>query len=257
MKKSAIRYALLGDGRVARHMHHYLGLLGMQSSCWSRRADSPFNTAAHPEARQRLAEVVYRADSVLLLVSDGAIAELVRQYPELRDCRLVHFSGATSVPGVAGAHPLMTFANDLYSLDEYSRIPFMVEEGQEFEDLLPGLPNPHFQVAIRDKAMYHALCVIAGNFPQILWQSVRERFAGELHLPPDALEPYLDRALKNFMSSPDTALTGPLARNDMRTIERNFKSLDGDPLQDMYRAFVRLHASNQSRSPAMSKEQTS
>jgi hypothetical protein len=39
-------------------------------------------------------------------------------------------------------------------------------------------------------------------------------------------------------------LTGPLIRNDQQTIEKNIQSLDGDPLQDLYRAFVRFYQSD-------------
>ena len=45
--------------------------------------------------------------------------------------------------------------------------------------------------------------------------------------------------------APESALTGPLTRNDQETIERNIHSLDGDPLQDLYRAFVRFYQSNE------------
>ena len=60
----------------------------------------------------------------------------------------------------------------------------------------------------------------------------------ELGLPADMLSPYLGQVVRNFVDTPDTALTGPLVRGDWQTIERNLQSLEGDSLQPLYRAFL-------------------
>jgi len=124
MPTTDLHYAILGDGRLARHMRRYLGLLGLRCSGWARNPASPFNS--HPETSQaaRLRRTVEHATHVLVLVRDDAIAALVRRYPELRDRALIHCAGAFSLPGVAGAHPLMTFAEGFYTLEEYRAIPF-------------------------------------------------------------------------------------------------------------------------------------
>lgn len=230
-------FAILGGGRLARHMRHYLSLLNLPHASWTRSPASGRNTHDHPDAAQRLRDTVDPATHVLLLVSDSGIASVLRRHPFLRDKTLVHCSGALSLPGVAGAHPLMTFGDELYSLDEYRRIPFAVDAGHRFTDLLPGLPNPHHPVPVELKARYHALCVMAGNFSQVLWHTVSRRFT-ELGLPPETLTPYLERVVENFVASPDTALTGPLVRGDWQTIERNLQALNGDSLEPLYQAFL-------------------
>src|SRR5690606_28458886 len=123
-----------------------------------------------------------------------------KRYPALREKTLVHCSGALGIPGIAGAHPLMTFGPELYSLDSYRRIPFMIDQGFSLEQLLPGLPNPHNHISVEHKAQYHALCVMAGNFPQILWRAVSQRFAA-LGVGDDALGPYLQQSLQNFLAN--------------------------------------------------------
>lgn len=235
-------YALLGGGRLARHMRHYFSLLDLPCSVWTRDGADPLNTHALSDPAKRLRATVEPASHVLLLVSDGAIGEVLKRYPFLHEKTLVHCSGALSIPGVAGAHPLMTFSHELYTLDQYRRIPFMVDQGHDFADLLPGLPNPHFAINLADKPRYHALCVMAGNFSQLLWQSAAERF-GDMGLPVETLFPYLQQALNNFTQHPESALTGPLSRGDHRTIERNLQSLSGDPLQPVYEAFIELYES--------------
>ncbi len=237
-------YAILGGGRLARHMHHYFSLLNLPVSCWTRDAADSFNTHPIANATARLRATVQPASHVLLLVSDGAIAEVLKRYPFVHEKNLVHCSGALSIPGVAGAHPLMTFSHELYTLERYQQVPFMVDRGYVFNELLPGLPNQHFPISVEDKPRYHALCVMAGNFSQILWQQVVERFS-LMGLPPSTLEPYLQQVVQNFISKPGSALTGPLSRGDENTISRNLTALAGDPLEPVYLAFMELYRSGQ------------
>ena len=234
-------YALLGGGRMARHMLHYLSLLKLPASGWARDAKSALNSHAIEDPRLRLKATIEPASHVLVLVSDAAILDVVRRYPFLRERTLVHFAGALSMAGIVSAHPLMTFSNEPYDLALYRQIPFILECGRSFDEILPGLPNPHFEIATENKARYHALCVMAGNFPQILWQSVATRFAA-MGLPPAALEPYLRQLAGNFIEAGESALTGPLSRADRTTIDSNLDALAGDGLQALYRAFLEFHA---------------
>ena len=233
-------FAIIGGGRLARHMYHYFSLLDLPCSVWARDADCVINTSHERNSEQRLREVIEPASHVLLAVSDAGITDVLKQYPFLHEKTLVHCSGAFSYPGIAGAHPLMTFGHDLYTLDQYRQIPFVLESGYEFDDLLPGLPNPHHAIAAEDKARYHALCVMAGNFSQILWGAATDRFA-EMGLPASSLQPYLQQVVSNFIQDPESALTGPLSRGDHQTVNRNLTALAADPLEPVYQSFVELH----------------
>ena len=248
-------YAILGGGRLARHFGHYFSLLSQRYTGWARDRSSPLNTHADPDNRQRLLKTIAPASHVLLLVSDDAIASLVRQYPFLHRKTLIQCAGALSLPGIAGAHPLMTFANELYSLAQYRRIPFMVESGYRFKELFPALPNPQHVICVEKKALYHALCVMAGNFPQILWQAISETFEAQLALNPDVLHPYLRQLTKNFCDTPDSALTGPLSRGDVDTVNRNLQALSGEELLTIYTSFVRFY--ERSSTAGILKEQAS
>jgi predicted short-subunit dehydrogenase-like oxidoreductase (DUF2520 family) len=236
-----LNYAIVGGGRLARHFSQYFQLLDIPHTRWTRHRDSSFNSFELPDAEQRLRKTIVDADCVLLLVSDNAIGTLLKQYPFLHEKQLVHCSGALSFPGVVGAHPLMTFADDLYQLETYQSVPFMLEAGHSFADLFPALPNQHFSISVEEKARYHAMCVMAGNFPQILWKSISDRFEQQFELPAETLHPYLKQLATNFSQQPESALTGPLVRNDVQTIERNLGALAGDPMQDLYRAFVEYY----------------
>lgn len=238
-------YAIVGGGRLARHFSEYFRLLEIPHTRWARDQRTAFNSFAIPDAKQRLQATIRDADRVLLLVSDGSIVAVLRQYPFLHEKQLIHCSGALSIPGVAGAHPLMTFSGQLYPLETYRRVPFVMEPGSSFTHLFPGLSNPNFEVDARNRSRYHAMCVMAGNFSQLLWKGVSDRFEQELDLPAAVLHPYLRQLAENFIAAPNSALTGPLTRNDVRTIERNLDSLQGDPLQDLYTAFMRFYERNE------------
>lgn len=239
-----MNYAIVGGGRLARHFSQYFHLLKIPHTRWARDRWSPFNSLDTADAGQRLRETLSAADCVLLLVSDHAITDLLKQYPFLHDKQLIHCSGSLSIPGVAGAHPLMTFADDLYELDVYRSIPFVVESGHDFSEMFPALPNPHCVIGVEDKARYHAMCVMAGNFAQLMWKGISDRFEEQFEWSAEVLQPYLKQVMENFARAPQSALTGPLVRNDQQTIDRNIHSLDGDPLQDLYLAFVHFYQSN-------------
>jgi predicted short-subunit dehydrogenase-like oxidoreductase (DUF2520 family) len=223
---------IAGDGRVARHFIHYFTQLGIHVRTWSRRGGpvSPL-------------EAFSGCGTILLLLRDDAIADFVHAWPALRASRLVHCSGSLRTPVAESAHPLMMFAEQLYDLDLYRRIPFIVDAGgTPFHQLLPGLPNPSFAIPPEEKAYYHALCVMAGNFSTLLWARLFDQFEARLAIPASAALPYMEQIAANLHSDGGRALTGPLVRGDTGTIAANLRALEGDPFHAVYAAFARAYA---------------
>lgn len=222
---------IVGDGRVARHVLHYLNLLGRPVRSWSRRG---LDIPPH--------EALADCRTVLLLIRDDAIEPFVRAWPALGEKRLVHFSGSLQTDTAEAAHPLMTFGPDLYDLDTYRRIPFVLEDGgAPFSALLPGLPNPWFTVPRAARPYYHALAVMAGNFSSILWVRLLDQLEQRFGIPASVAHPYLAQVTANLLANGRQALTGPLVRGDERTIAANLTALEGDPFHAVYLAFARIH----------------
>jgi predicted short-subunit dehydrogenase-like oxidoreductase (DUF2520 family) len=222
---------IVGDGRVARHFFHYFNLLGLSVHVWSRRAP-----AAGP------VETLASCRTVLLLIRDGQIVPFIHAWPGLHGRQLVHFSGSLVTPSAEGAHPLMTFGDDLYDLATYCRIPFILDSGgTPFHQLLPGLPNPSFTIPAADRPYYHALCVMAGNFSTLLWLKLFDELQGRFGIPASAARPYLTQTVANLLKDPSRALTGPLARGDVGTIAANLNALERDPFHGVYAAFARAY----------------
>jgi predicted short-subunit dehydrogenase-like oxidoreductase (DUF2520 family) len=223
---------IVGDGRVARHLHHYFTLLNRPVRTWSRRS-----AAISP------VEALGSCETILVLIPDAAIEPFVAAWPGLSVRRLVHCSGSLVTPVAECAHPLMTFGPGLYPLETYRSIPFVVDAGRTpFHVLLPGLPNPSFTIAASNRASYHAHCVMAGNFSTLLWQKLFDELEARLAIPASAAYPFLMQTARNLMSDGGRALTGPLARGDEETVAANLASLEGDPFHDVYSAFARAYA---------------
>jgi 2-dehydropantoate 2-reductase len=221
-------YLLIGNGRLARHLDRYLTLLDIPHDGWHRQRplsalDVPLKNATH----------------ILLAIKDDAIEDFSRQYLRQTGAIKIQFSGARVTKEAIGAHPLMTFGHDLYSLEKYRAIPFVVDEGAPaFETLLPGLSNPHVFLAPALKPKYHALCVMAGNFSCLLWQKLFDTLAAEMNIPPETAKLYLRQQTENLLNNYKTALTGPLVRGDAKTLEKNVRALEGDAFENVYQSFI-------------------
>jgi len=221
------RYLIIGNGRVARHFCHYLSLLNIRVSQWHRA-----------EAPARLQALLPAATHILLLISDQAIEPFIAGHLQGTAAVKVHFSGALASKLAHGAHPLMTFNTGLYTLDKYRSIPFVTDTD---EVVLPGLPNRCVVLAPDLKARYHAMCVLGGNFSCLLWQKFFGTLVSEFNFPADIGHAYLRQQTENLLEDYSSAFTGPLARGDEATIQKNLAALEGDPFQRIYQSFVEIY----------------
>ena len=221
--------AIIGDGRMASHFTRYLELSGVPYRQWSRKTDSHSDPAEYLEGSR----------AVFLLIRDDAIAGFVEEHPRLKEMNPIHFSGSLYVEDIPSIHPLMTFSKEMYTLEKYQSIPFIHEKGKfSITDILPELPNPSQPMDFGKKSLYHSLCVLSGNFTTMLWQKVFSDFQDKLELDSQLLIPYMEQTFENLKTNWVDALTGPLARRDKATIERNMSALEGDIYREVYRSFA-------------------
>ena len=175
-------------------------------------------------------EAVEPADVVLLCVPDGEIAGLAGA---LRDAHgfVGHMSGATALTEAGvdfGLHPLQSFVGD-EGPDAFrgigcavaGRSPEALEIAQELATRLGARPFP---LADEQRAGYHAAASIASNFVVTLLAAAEEVAATVGVTASDAralLAPLVRSSVENWAAhGPETALTGPVARGDERTVER-------------------------------------
>lgn len=225
------RYLLIGSGRVACHIQHYFSLLQLSFTTWDRK-----------ESLIKLYERLTESSHVLLLISDEVIDEFIAQHIKNFSGLCIHFAGSLVSEHAHGAHPLTSFNTKLYDLEQYLAIPFIIDDdAPEFDRLLPGLPNQHARLHKSLKAKYHALSVMSGNFSCMLWQKFFSSLEQEFNLPSSIAHSYLRQITQNLLHDPVSALTGPLVRNDINTIEKNVVALNSDPFQNVYKSFVECY----------------
>lgn len=239
---SSPRYCIIGAGRLAKHFSHYLTLLNLPYSKWHRKA-ATYATVTDNTSDHTLSDLISSSTHVLLLISDDAIEPFIKEHfpsgPPSNIKHIVHCSGSLVTPLCSGAHPLLSFSEELFDLAHYKQIPFILEtNGPKFNDLLPGLPNPYYEIDRALKPFYHALAVMSGNFSTLLWKKLFDEFKDRFNIPPQASFPYLESIMRNIMAPDGPSLTGPLVRGDTETIESNIKALTTDPFRDVYVAFV-------------------
>jgi predicted short-subunit dehydrogenase-like oxidoreductase (DUF2520 family) len=109
-----------------------------------------------------------------------------------------------------------------------------------FSSLFPGAANPEIEIPREDRAFYHALAVLSGNFAAHLWNETAKAFAERFAAPPEvAMGFYLSGVIDRFCEDPFDSLTGPVGRRDAQTIAANLAALEAAPrLKALYKAFI-------------------
>ncbi|MGE3319372.1 MAG: DUF2520 domain-containing protein [Candidatus Berkiella sp.] len=225
-----VKYLVIGSGRMATHFCHYLSLLHLPFTCWSR--------AKHSESS--LQEWLPEASHILVLISDSAIPSFIKRWQPTADNKVwIHFSGQLTLSNVISAHPLSTFSKHLYDLDAYQSIHFVTAgHTLPFSQLLPGLPNPSHTISVEFKTFYHAMCVISGNFTSLVWTKFFKELKETFQIPHEVAIPYLKQIMNNIIDDPKHCLTGPLVRGDQNTIRSHLNALEDDEFLPIYEAVL-------------------
>jgi predicted short-subunit dehydrogenase-like oxidoreductase (DUF2520 family) len=240
-------------GAIARAWHAAGGRVAMVSSRSQTRAAA---LAAAVGARAAASKAdISDAAIIILAVPDAAIAEVTEALSWRNGQIAVHLSGAlgadalaaTCAQGVAAVawHPLCAFARS-----GEPRLPAGVRFGYsgpvELEPLFAAIARDlgGAQIAVPNEGrpLYHAAAVLASNDLIALAAAAvatLER-SGVAHgdaLP--ALLPLMRSALDNLASvGLPAALTGPLVRGDMETVERHRQALAATPELRVYEALA-------------------
>ncbi len=225
------QYLILGDGRLARHMLHYLQLQGLAPQQWSRRQQSS----------QALRSMLAQATHILLLVSDHAIEGLLSAYHDAAPAACwIHCSALVEAAPAVFAHPMQSFASQLYTHAAYQAIPFCIaEDGPAWSECLPGLPNPHYRIAGNQRAFYHAQCVLANNFTCLIWQAFIRTMAETFGIAQADCMPFMQATFNNLQQQPEHALTGPIARQDWAVLARNAMAMRDTPMDDIFQVVIK------------------
>ncbi|MBK2257646.1 2-dehydropantoate 2-reductase PanG [Francisella philomiragia] len=233
------RYVIVGNGNVAAHMCYYFECLKLDFRQWSRN-----------ESLDQLDKLLDNGTHVLVLIKDSEIQNFVDKYLTNKSKRLIviHFSGLLDIENAYSAHPLQSFPDkNLYSLDEYKSIAFVTcDRSIAFSELLPKLPNANFCIDKSQKAYYHAMCVLANNVSTLIWQKFYTEMQNRFGINQEYLTPFLETTFKNIKHN-HHALSGPIARGDSLTLQKDLNALIDDDFYDVFRAIVNQFSNKEKR----------
>ncbi len=224
--------ALLGMGRLARSIAPLLEARGHRVDRWRRGDPQP------------------TAPICLITVSDDAVSEVARW---LRPGPVVlHTSGSLDHELLrphrpAGSlHPLQSFPGPELGTPPLEGVPAAIAGDPEARRLAGGLARDLGMKPFEmpgDRRLYHAACVLVGNFPTVLLAEACRllRSAGVQEDPVELLLPLLRTSLDHAAAhGPARSITGPAARGDRRTIQQHEQALaQAHPeLLPLYRALT-------------------
>jgi predicted short-subunit dehydrogenase-like oxidoreductase (DUF2520 family) len=235
-------------GRTLGRLWQNAGVFRIQDIV-TRSMGSAGAAAAYIGAGRALVDcsVLAPADVFLIATSDDAIpaaCETLAASGVLQSgTTIFHCSGALPSSALAAArhcgaklasiHPIRSFA----SPDEVVAHFGGTWCGTEGDESALALLEPAFaaigartvRIDASAKTLYHAAAVFAANYTTVLLGVAQDAYAAA-GIPPDAalqlMEPLVRAAIDNvFRLGPAHALSGPAARGDMATVERQYAAV--------------------------------
>jgi predicted short-subunit dehydrogenase-like oxidoreductase (DUF2520 family) len=217
------RVAIVGHGRLGTAIAAGLTRAGVA-------VDGPYGR--RDPIAESLRTGAARPDAILLCVPDDEIAAVAGAIPGVAP--VGHCSGATTLDVLGpherfSLHPLMTVpadapANVLAGAGAAvaGSTPRALAVARELAELLAMRP---IEIADTDRAAYHAAASIASNFLVTL-EAAAERVGATAGLSRELLVPLVTATVANWAQlGPERALTGPVARGDEHTVERQRAAL--------------------------------
>ncbi len=254
-------YWIVGPGRVGLSLGSLLAEANIADEILiiGRAREGP----QHPllsEARVRFTSTpeLPPPDACLLLaVPDRAIVEAAERFAGLGaaapGCVALHVSGAQSADVLAsldeagyatGAlHPLSTVADPIEGAKRLKGSFFAFEGSQAARaaasEIVTAAEGRLLDLHAADRARYHAACVFASNYVVACAAVAVRTLAGAAQISEaeaaSALKPLWEGAAANLSDAglPE-ALTGPIARGDVATVQKHLSDLE-EPTRELYR----------------------
>jgi predicted short-subunit dehydrogenase-like oxidoreductase (DUF2520 family) len=256
MERQQRTVALIGPGRAGTTV-----ALGLLEAGWDvvavagRAPDAASTTAAVAVLGARpelVSEVAAGAALVLVATPDRAIEQAIATAePSIEPGALViHLAGSRGLDvfddlkakrhgvRVGALHPLQSFPSATVGLERLRGSWAAVAGDAEVAEIAYSLGLRTFELADVDRAAYHTAASVASNHVIALLGQV-ERLAATCNVPFEAFSPLVRASVQNaFALGPADALTGPIARGDLATVEGHLAALDPSE-RDAYRALAR------------------
>ncbi|MCW2866271.1 MAG: hypothetical protein JWR20_459 [Marmoricola sp.] len=189
-------------------------------------------------------DVARTCDLLLLTVPDDMLQNVVTTFVGAGAIRagqvVCHTSGRHGLAVLEAAtrigarpvamHPAMTFTGTALDLDRLAGCVFGVTAGPEetayAEGLVADLHGVPLWVPEDKRTLYHAgLAHGANHLVTLVSQAMDLLVASGAQDPAATLRPLLSAALDNALAQGDAALTGPIVRGDVRTVQAHLAEI--------------------------------
>jgi predicted short-subunit dehydrogenase-like oxidoreductase (DUF2520 family) len=249
----ALKVGVVGAGRVGAVLGAALRAAGHDVVAAAGESDASRGRIADllPGVRRAKPTAVARASELLVLaVPDDMLPNVVRMLADAGALRegqyVVHTSGrhglAVLEPArekgarVAAMHPAMTFTGTSVDLERLRGCVFGItadpNERSVVEGLVHDLGGRPMWVPEEMRTLYHAgLAHGANHLVTLVTEAMEILAAAGADDPAGTLRPLLTAALDNALASGDAALTGPIVRGDLGTVEAHLRDIEANAPQ--------------------------
>lgn len=258
------KVAIIGAGIVGTAVGHILQKKGYEIvSVASRTENSLKRASAYINSKFTLnpVEATSEVEIILITTKDDQIKEvcanIANNYESLEGKIFLHMSGALSNNVLESAqqkeaeigsfHPIQTFASIDGAIENLPGSVFGVTVGQKIfpivDKLVRDLGGKSLKIDDDKKPIYHAAACVVCNYLVALMHFGQGFYQAMGISPEDALKsfwPLVKGTISNIEKlGTAKALTGPIARGDIGTIEKHLKEMEkiAPDKIDLYKKF--------------------
>jgi len=225
---------------LSKHGYQIIGVFDVVKEAAQRFADDVSGCQIYENAQ----ELVDSADMVFITTPDDIIPRVAAELKWRAEQSAVHCSGASTVHSLDSAreqgamvgaiHPCQTFAGREQAIANLPGSTFAIEAEEPLKttltEIAKSLNGDWVYLTSEDKALYHAAACIACNYfytlvkiATDLWQN----FGKSTEEATKAYIPLLQGSVNNIANVGfPGCLTGPIARGDVKTIQRHLAALE-------------------------------
>ena len=258
-----MRFNLIGAGRLGKQWGYVLlqNGLGQLQGVYNQRLQSAESVVQQLGMGQAVTSLntLPPAEITFITVPDDCIVEITNALLSAKVLSagnvVVHCSGVLSAEVlaplratgcyVASVHPLKAFTNQQGDKNIFHDCDIVIEgDGfalKQVTSLLAPLAARFITIASGNKSLYHAACVMASNYLVTL-AAESVALLHQAGIEPELAQAMTLRLMQNNLDnisqkkSPAEALTGPIARGDLATIQLHLKAIKSPLTQALYRA---------------------
>lgn len=253
---------IIGVGKVGETLARLLYRQGYSIGAIHNRTYSKAQNLAkqiESVAVNDMLDVVKQCDLIILSVSDDVILSIAQDlaHTHWQAKGIIHVSGAASMDVlqslrdvnamVGSLHPAFPFSSVESSMRGLVGATFAIESSHEvlrqwLLDAIQVFDGQAIEIPAGKKAQYHAALTIASNYMVTLYavaDGLLSEFSNDAMANHHALDTLMSATMRNLVEQgiPD-ALTGPLVRADMGTLQKHLNTISNNPL--LYETYTNL-----------------